>query len=170
MTLDNPSQPVVLLFSGRKPGDWYGRRSVGSQCNDETDLGLCQRCVGLDLRRLCLKGPMNRLIQTTVQQLAVTAINVSLYSLCRERFPALRVVGACGHSVGEYSALYAAGAISLETLFRTLHFRASTMDAVSKSRRRDAGAEGADFATLSDIITRSGIALDISCDNTRVSR
>lgn len=122
---------------------------------------------GLDLRRLCLKGPMNRLIQTTVQQLAVTAINVSLYSLCRERFPALRVVGACGHSVGEYSALYAAGAISLETLFRTLHFRASTMDAVSKKQKGAMLAlKGADFATLSDIITRSGIALDISCDNT----
>lgn len=110
---------------------------------------------------------MNRLIQTTVQQLAVTAINVSLYSLCRERFPALRVVGACGHSVGEYSALYAAGAISLETLFRTLHFRASTMDSVSKKQKGAMLAlKGADFATLSDIITRSGIALDISCDNT----
>lgn len=77
------------------------------------------------------------------------------------------MTGACGHSVGEYSALYAAGAISLETLFRTLHFRACTMDAVSKKQKGAMIAlKGADYATLSDIITRSGIALDISCDNT----
>lgn len=40
---------------------------------------------GIDIRRLCLKGPMNRLIQTTVQQLAVTAINVTLYTLCQQK-------------------------------------------------------------------------------------
>ncbi len=95
MTLDNPSQPVVLLFSGQ------GNPVIGMG-SDLWDLNATTKQIwdcasdvsGLDLRRLCLKGPMNRLIQTTVQQLAVTAINVSLYSLCRERFPALRVVGA----------------------------------------------------------------------------
>lgn len=41
------------------------------------------------------------------------------------------------------------------------------MDAVSKKQKGAMLAlKGADFATLSDIITRSGIALDISCDNT----
>jgi len=168
MTLNNPSQPVVLLFSGQ------GNPVIGMG-SDLWDLNATTKQIwdcasdvsGLDLRRLCLKGPMNRLIQTTVQQLAVTAINVSLYSLCRERFPALRVTGACGHSVGEYSALYAAGAFSLETLFRTIHFRASTMDAVSKKHKGSMLAlKGADFATLSDIIARAGIELDISCDNT----
>lgn len=92
MTLDNPSQPVVLLFSGQ------GNPVIGMG-SDLWDLNATTKQIwdcasdvsGLDLRRLCLKGPMNRLIQTTVQQLAVTAINVSLYSLCRERFPALRV-------------------------------------------------------------------------------
>ncbi len=168
MTLNNASQPVVLLFSGQgnpvigMGSDLWDLNSTTKQIWDcASDIS------GLDLRRLCLKGPMNRLIQTTVQQLAVTAINVSLYTLCRERFPALRVTGACGHSVGEYSALYAAGAISLETLFRPLHFRASTMDAVSKRQKGAMIAlKGADFAALSNIITRYGFELDISCDNT----
>ncbi len=69
---------------------------------------------GLDLRRLCQKGPMNRLVKTTTQQSAVTAINITLYSLYAERFADANVVGSCGHSVGEYSALYAAGALTLE--------------------------------------------------------
>lgn len=85
---------------------------MGSYCGNQTYLGLCQRCLGIDIRRLCLKGPMNRLIQTTVQQLAVTAINVTLYTLCQQKMDPCAIIGSCGHSVGEYSALYAAGALS----------------------------------------------------------
>ncbi|MDF3798426.1 ACP S-malonyltransferase, partial [Enterobacter hormaechei] len=100
MTLNNASQPVVLLFSGQgnpvigMGSDLWDLNSTTKQIWD-----CASNIFGLDLRRLCLKGPMNRLIQTTVQQLAATAINVSLYTLCGERFPALRVTGACGHSV-----------------------------------------------------------------------
>ncbi|MBE5250652.1 acyltransferase domain-containing protein [Mixta mediterraneensis] len=168
MTLKNTSHPVVLLFSGQgnpvigMGSDLWGVNATAKQVWDcASDIS------GMDLRRLCLKGPMNKLVQTTVQQLAVTAINVTLFSLWRERFTNIPIIGSCGHSVGEYSALYSAGAISLESLFHTIHFRASTMDAVSKIHKGSMLVlKGAAFPTLRDIITRSGIALDISCDNT----
>ena len=92
MTLDNPSQPVVLLFSGRgNPVIGMGSDLwISMQRRNRSGIvpAMCRASICADS---ALSGPMNRLIQTTVQQLAVTAINVSLYSLCRERFPALRV-------------------------------------------------------------------------------
>ena len=104
-------QPTVLIFAGQ------GNPAVGMGA-DLWDLNTTTRQIwdcasdvtGLDLRRLCQKGPMNRLVKTTTQQSAVTAINITLYSLYAERFADANVVGSCGHSVGEYSALYAAGA------------------------------------------------------------
>ncbi|MEN3801199.1 ACP S-malonyltransferase [Aeromonas veronii] len=168
MTIKMATQPVVLLFSGQ------GNPVIGMGSN-LWDLNATTKkiwdCVsdisGLDLRRLCLRGPMNRLIQTTVQQLAVTAINVTLYKLCQERLGHMQVMGSCGHSVGEYSALYAAGVMSLETLFRTIHFRANTMHEVSLQQKSAMLAlKGVDNATLAAMIANAGIELDISCDNT----
>ena len=168
MAMNTLSQPVVALFSGQ------GNPVIGMG-SDVWDKSVATKNIwdcasdisGMDLRRLCQKGPMNRLVQTTVQQLAVTAINVTLYTLCRERYENMHIVGSCGHSVGEYSALYAAGAISLETLFRTIHFRASTMHEVSTKQKGSMLAlKGVNYATLSEMIASSGIELDISCDNT----
>lgn len=92
--MNNASQPTVLLFAGQ------GNPVIGMG-SDLWDLNASTKHIwdcasdisGLNLRRLCQKGPMNRLIQTTVQQLAVTAINVTLYTLCRERLENLTVVG-----------------------------------------------------------------------------
>ena len=166
--MNNASQPTVLLFAGQ------GNPVIGMG-SDLWDLNASTKHIwdcasdisGLNLRRLCQKGPMNRLIQTTVQQLAVTAINVTLYTLCRERLENLTVVGSCGHSVGEYSALYAAGAISLETLFGMIHFRASLMhDESQRNKGAMLAVKGINREQLQTMITESGIALDISCDNT----
>ncbi|PTA90260.1 ACP S-malonyltransferase [Kosakonia radicincitans] len=162
------SQPVVLLFSGQG-NPVIGMGSDLWDINETTkSIWDCASDIaGVDLRRLCLKGPMNRLIQTTVQQIAVTAINVTLYSLWRERFADAQVVGSCGHSVGEYSALYASGALTLETVFELIRFRANLMHQQSeKNKGTMLALKGVDYDTLRNIICRSGIELDISCDNT----
>ncbi len=40
---------------------------------------------GLDVRKLCQKGPMTRLTKTLYQQLAVTTVNAAMLTLLRER-------------------------------------------------------------------------------------
>ncbi|KIS43401.1 ACP S-malonyltransferase [Kosakonia radicincitans] len=162
------SQPVVLLFSGQgNPVIGMGSDLWDTNETTKAIWDCASDIAGVDLRRLCLKGPMNRLIQTTVQQIAVTAINVTLYSLWRERFADVAVVGSCGHSVGEYSALYASGAFTLETVFELIRFRANLMHQQSeKNKGTMLALKGVDYDTLHNIISRSGIELDISCDNT----
>lgn len=69
--------------------------------------------LGWSLREACLEGPEERLTDTEVAQPALYALSVAAW---RELRPALAdaglsVVAGAGHSLGEYSALAAAGAI-----------------------------------------------------------
>ena len=163
----NKSQSVSLLFAGQ------GNPLIGMG-SDLWDLNSTCRHIwdcasdisGLDIRRLCLKGPMNKLIQTTVQQIAVTAINVTLFSILQSKTEDIDVVGTCGHSVGEYAALFAAKAISLEDLFRIIHFRSMLMNELSKINKGSMLAvKGGNHANISQMIAHLGIDVDISCDN-----
>jgi len=167
MSEHNTEKPLVLLFAGQ------GNPTIGMGA-DLWDLTAATKHIwdcasdvsGMDLRRLCLKGPMNRLIQTTVQQLAVTAINVTLYTLCQQKFDHCAIAGSCGHSVGEYSALYAAGALSLETLFKAIHVRAKIMHDISRLHKGEmAAVKGIDVLRLRELIDNAGLLVDISCDN-----
>lgn len=160
-------QPTVLIFAGQ------GNPVVGMGA-DLWDLNTTTREIwdcasdvtGLDLRRLCQKGPMNRLVKTTTQQAAVTAINVTLYSLYAEQFSDANVIGSCGHSVGEYSALYAAGALTLENVFKLILARSTIMDDLSNIHKGAMLAvRGADFQMVSQLINDSGSQVVVSCDN-----
>lgn len=167
MVTNQSVYPLVLLFAGQgnpiigMGNDLWDRNETSKRIWD-----CASDITGMDIRRLCHKGPMNRLIQTRVQQVAVTAINVTLYHLWLEQRDPAQVVASCGHSVGEYSALYTAGAITLEDLFGMIHARANIMHEVSKTHKGAMLAvKGADHQTVKNLISCSGLALDISCDN-----
>jgi [acyl-carrier-protein] S-malonyltransferase len=65
---------------------------------------------GLPLRRLCFEGPMEELTETVNLQPAVTLVNLCLYQALQRAGVTPQAV--CGHSLGEYSALFAAGVLS----------------------------------------------------------
>jgi [acyl-carrier-protein] S-malonyltransferase len=71
---------------------------------------LAEEITGLPLRRLCFEGPLEELTLTVNLQPAVTVVNLCLF----EALTAAGVTPAavCGHSLGEYSALYAAGVLT----------------------------------------------------------
>lgn len=169
MVKNQSAPPFVLLFAGQgnpiigMGSDLWDLNPVTKQIWD-----CASDITGMDIRRLCQKGPMNRLIKTTVQQVAVTAINITLYHLWAEKIEPARVVSSCGHSVGEYSALYAAGAITLEALFGMIHVRANIMHDVSQHHKGAMLAiKGADYQMMKNLISDSGMAVDISCDNSQ---
>jgi [acyl-carrier-protein] S-malonyltransferase len=64
---------------------------------------------------LCFEGPMEELTLTANTQPAIVTTSAALVAALRERVPDLpEPAFAAGHSLGEYSALVAAGAIELE--------------------------------------------------------
>src|ERR1700678_3868964 len=80
------------------------------------------------LSRLILEGPEADLTLTANAQPALVATSSALLSALHERAPRLpEPAFVAGHSLGEYSALVAAGALSLEDAVRLVHVRGRAM-------------------------------------------
>ena len=67
--------------------------------------------IGLALAALCADGPIERLTATEVAQPAIVAAALAALAVVRERAD-LEPAWVIGHSVGEYAALAAAGALT----------------------------------------------------------
>jgi [acyl-carrier-protein] S-malonyltransferase len=82
--------------------------------------------LGLPLSRLCFEGPEDELVRTEIQQPAILTASVALLRALEER---AAVTPACvaGHSLGEYTALVAAGALEFGDAVRLVHARGRFM-------------------------------------------
>jgi [acyl-carrier-protein] S-malonyltransferase len=65
--------------------------------------------VGFSLSRLCFEGPEEELVRTEIQQPAIFLVSVAIWSLLKQR--GIQLGAVAGHSLGEYSALVAAGSL-----------------------------------------------------------
>lgn len=83
--------------------------------------------VGFDLASLCFEGPGEKLNQTRYTQPCLLAASVAAYRAMAAEIELTPVVAA-GHSLGEYSALVAAGALSLSDAAKAVHLRGTWMD------------------------------------------
>src|SRR5271165_1185535 len=85
------------------------------------------------LSKLILEGPEAELTVTANAQPAIVATSCAVLAAIRERVPDLAPPAlAAGHSLGEYSALVAAGALELEDAVRLVRARGRAMqDAVA---------------------------------------
>lgn len=79
--------------------------------------------LGFSLSKLCFEGPQEELRQTKVQQPAIFLHSVVLAKLVQNIKPAM----VAGHSLGEYSALVCAGALSFEDGLKLVQLRGELM-------------------------------------------
>jgi [acyl-carrier-protein] S-malonyltransferase len=79
----------------------------------------------INLSRLCFKGPMEELTQTVNLQPALTAVNLACLDALRRQ--GADFTTCAGHSLGEYSALHAAGVILPEDTMRLVFQRGHLM-------------------------------------------
>src|SRR6185503_20371915 len=78
--------------------------------------------------KLCCEGPEVKLTLTANTQPAVLTTSVAALAALREAYPEFPDPAfAAGHSLGEYSALVAAGALSFEDAVRLVHLRGQAM-------------------------------------------
>lgn len=84
--------------------------------------------LGEDLGALIAQGPAEQLNLTTHTQPAMLTASVAMYQAWVDAGGAVPAVMA-GHSLGEYAALTAAGALSLEDAVRLVRVRADAMQA-----------------------------------------
>jgi [acyl-carrier-protein] S-malonyltransferase len=82
--------------------------------------------LGFSLSRLCFEGPEAELTLTAHAQPAILTTSVAALRVLEKHTP-LRADVVAGHSLGEYSALVAAGALRLEDAVRLVHLRGKFM-------------------------------------------
>jgi [acyl-carrier-protein] S-malonyltransferase len=101
--------------------DLAGNFASARQVFEEADTAL-----GFALSELCFNGPADQLQLTENTQPAILTVSIAaLRALETEGFP--RADFVAGHSLGEYSALVAAGALSLTDAVRTVRARGRYM-------------------------------------------
>ena len=85
--------------------------------------------VGFDLWAMIQQGPADTLNLTYNTQPALLTASTAIWRVLQAQCLALNVVAAAGHSLGEYSALVAADAISFADAVRLVKRRGQLMDA-----------------------------------------
>jgi [acyl-carrier-protein] S-malonyltransferase len=85
--------------------------------------------LGFELSRLCFEGPAERLNATDIQQPAIFATSVAIFQAGLDcgRFRADTFAAMGGLSLGEYTALHLADAISFDDALRLVHRRGQLM-------------------------------------------
>ncbi len=101
--------------------------------------------LGWSLSRRCAEGPIEALTQTEVAQPALLTHGVACVAAARERGLLDDVSAVVGHSLGEWTALVVAGALSLAEAVRLVHLRGRWMQqAVAPGAGAMAAVLGAD--------------------------
>ena len=147
-----PGQGAQSVGMGR---ELYETSAAARAVFDEVDDALNQK-----LSDIIFNGPMEELTLTANVQPAIMATSIAM----------LRASGAvlpeyvAGHSLGEYTALCAAGAISLRDAARLLRARGDAMQrAVPVGRGLTAVILGLDIDTVRDICAKTDC--DVANDN-----
>jgi [acyl-carrier-protein] S-malonyltransferase len=118
---------VVLLFPGQGsqvPGmgkDLAEAYPAASRVFSDGDAAL-----GIPLSKICFEGPGEDLTLTHNAQPALLLHGAAVWAVVRDRI-ASKVVGTAGHSLGEFTAYHAAGALSLVEAVRLVRRRGELM-------------------------------------------
>jgi len=91
--------------------------------------------VGFDLRAVCFEGPAERLNSTTMSQPAIFVTSAALLEILRTQEATAGITAdvTAGLSLGEYTALYAAGVISFEDGLKLVKKRGEAMQAAAEA-------------------------------------
>jgi [acyl-carrier-protein] S-malonyltransferase len=81
--------------------------------------------LGMDIRKLSFEGPEEELRKTFITQPAILVNSIAATEVLKTR--GLKPELGAGHSLGEYSALYAAGALDLQSVLALVKRRGALM-------------------------------------------
>jgi len=114
-----PGQGSQYAGMGKSLADNF---PVAREAFDEADAAL-----GLCISKLCFEGPAEALQLTENTQPALLTVSIAAFRVLRER--GLKPDFVAGHSLGEYSALVAAGSIEFADAVRLVRKRGEYMQA-----------------------------------------
>lgn len=137
-----PGQASQYAGMGREARDAH---PAAARVFEQADAAL-----GFDLSRMCFEGPEDALVLTENTQPAILTVSAAVWSVLNEA--GVRPDFVAGHSLGEYSALVAAGAIGFEDAVTAVRLRGRFMqEAVPVGVGAMAALLGPDLAQVEEI-------------------
>jgi [acyl-carrier-protein] S-malonyltransferase len=121
--------------------------------------------LGYDLAGICFNGPEAALTNTENAQPAIFLVGWVAYQLLREQVPSLEFAATAGLSLGEFTALTAAGAFSFEDGLRVVRQRGKFMqEACEITRGGMAAIIGLDEVPTREVCAEAGVVLaNLNC-------
>lgn len=146
-----PGQGAQVVGMGAEVAEAYpAAAEIFEKAND---------IVGYDLRDICFNGPAEKLNTTTISQPAIFVTSAAILEIFRTN-PATSQIKAdvtAGLSLGEYTALYAAGAISFEDGLGLVQRRGEAMQAAADATEGSmVGIIGLDEEQVNQLCAEAG--------------
>jgi len=143
-----PGQGSQFVGMGK---DLYAKYAAAKEIFDKAD-----NILGMALSRLCFEGPIEKLNDTENTQPAIFVTSYAALKVLESEYgQSLQPMAGAGHSLGEYTALAAAGSLSFEDGLKLVHVRSSLMkSAGEKAAGGMTVVIGADISALTTIINR----------------
>jgi [acyl-carrier-protein] S-malonyltransferase len=129
--------PLAFVFPGQGSQTVGMGRALASASPAAADVfARADAALGEPLTRLAWDGPADELDRTENAQPALVATSIAYVAAIRERGDAAAAAPAwtAGHSMGQYSALVAAGSLALEDAVRLVRERGRLMQASGSGR------------------------------------
>jgi len=142
------------------PGQGSQSVGMGAELSKHFKIGedlfkRANKALGFDLEKLCREGPEEELKKTAITQPAIFTVSAICFEVLREK--GVKPEALAGHSLGEYSALYAARAISFEDLVKIVHLRGKFMqEACPQGTGSMAAIMGLDVEKVKEAARASG--------------
>ncbi len=144
-----PGQASQYVGMGR---EFYETYSVAKDILDNSN-----ETSGYDLKKIIFEGPIELLTQTLYTQPSVFVTSAMCFGVFLDHYPLPGGFSLAGHSLGEYSALYAAGVFDFQTGLSLVKKRAEFIAAASsKNPGTMAAVIGLDESKVDEICKETG--------------
>jgi [acyl-carrier-protein] S-malonyltransferase len=157
---------TALLFAGQGAQVVGMGKDLADQFpSAKTWFDRANAALGYDLAAICFNGPESELTKTENAQPGIFLVSWVAFQLLKERAPALKFEATAGLSLGEFTALTAAGVMSFEDGLRIVRLRGRFMqEACEATRGGMAAVIGLDEAPTREVCAEAGVVLaNLNC-------
>lgn len=157
---------TALLFAGQGAQSVGMGKSLAEKFPGAKDWFVrANKALGYDLTKICFEGPEAELTRTENAQPGIFLVSWAAFQLLRERLLSLNFEATVGLSLGEFTALAAAGVFPFDDAIRVVRQRGQFMqEACEATRGGMAAVIGLDEAPTRQVCVEAGVELaNLNC-------
>lgn len=158
LALVYPGQGAQFVGMGLELAQQYpAARAILDQADD---------ILGFQLSDIIANGPADELTRTDISQPAILTVSWMAHAVLEQTVRPLSFDAVAGLSLGEYTALLAAGVLDFESALKLVHIRGQAMQAAAEARAGGMvaliGADEAAATALCDAVRQSDEVLQVA--------